>query len=55
MGKVGKLGKILGLGEAQIINEENTILAHGTSILIILPNLKASFEGSLPPKFIEQE
>jgi uncharacterized protein (TIGR00369 family) len=50
-----KLGKTLGLGEAQVINEENTILAHGTSILIILPNLKASFAVSLPPKFIEQE
>ena len=50
-----KLGKTLGLGEAQVINEENTILAHGTSTLIILPNLKASFEGPLPPKFIDQE
>ena len=50
-----KLGKTLGLGEAQVLNEENTILAHGISTVIILPNLKASFEGSLPPKFIEQE
>ena len=50
-----KLGKTLGLGEAQVLNEENTILAHGTSTLIILPNLKVSFEDSLPPKFIEDE
>ena len=48
-----KLGKTLGLGEAQVLNEENTILAHGISTVIILPNLKASFEGSLPPKFLE--
>lgn len=50
-----KLGKRLALGEAQVINEENTILAHGTSTMIILPNLKASLEGTLPPKFIEKE
>jgi len=50
-----KLGKRLALGEAQVINEENAILAHGTSTMIILPNLKASLEGSLPPKFIEGE
>jgi len=50
-----KLGKRLALGEAQVIDEENTILAHGTSTMIILPNLKASLEGSLPPKFIEGE
>jgi uncharacterized protein (TIGR00369 family) len=50
-----KLGKTLGLGEAQVLNEENTILAHGISTLIVLPNLKVSFEDSLPPKFIEGE
>ena len=48
-----KLGKTLGLGEAQVLNEENTILAHGTSTLIILPNLKVPIEGSLPRKFIK--
>jgi uncharacterized protein (TIGR00369 family) len=50
-----KLGKTLGLGETQVLNEENTILAHGISTLIVLPNLKVSFEDSLPPKFIEGE
>ena len=34
-----KLGKTLALGEAEVINQENTILAHGTSTLIILRNL----------------
>jgi uncharacterized protein (TIGR00369 family) len=50
-----KLGKTLGLGEAQVISEENTILAHGTSTLMILRNLGKGFMHSLPPKFIEGE
>ena len=50
-----KLGKTLGLGEAQVINEESTILAHGTSTLMILRNLGTGFKHSLPPKFIEEE
>jgi acyl-coenzyme A thioesterase PaaI-like protein len=50
-----KLGKTLSLGETQVTDEENTILAHGTSTMIILPNIKASLEASLPPKFIEEE
>jgi len=50
-----KLGKRLALGEAEVISQEDTLLAHGTSTMIILPSLKASLEGSLPPKFIEGE
>ena len=50
-----KLGKTLGLGEAEVINEENTILAHGTSTLIVLRNFELPFKRSLPPKFVEEE
>ena len=50
-----KLGKTLSLGEAEVINQENTILAHGTSTLIALRNLGGAFKHSLPPKFIEGE
>jgi len=50
-----KLGKTLGLGEAQVVNEESTILAHGISTLMILRNLGGSLKHSLPPKFIEEE
>jgi len=50
-----KLGKTLGLGEAQVLNEENTILAHGTSTVIILRGRGVPFEPSLPPKFIHLE
>jgi uncharacterized protein (TIGR00369 family) len=49
-----KLGKTLSLGEAEVINQENTILAHGTSTLIVLRNFEVPFERSLPPKFIEE-
>ena len=50
-----KLGRTLGLGEAQVVNEESTILAHGISTLMILRNLEGSLKHSLPPKFIEEE
>jgi uncharacterized protein (TIGR00369 family) len=50
-----KLGKTLSLGEAEVINQENTILAHGTSTLIVLQNLGGALKHSLPPKFIEEE
>ncbi len=50
-----KLGKTLSLGEAEVINEKNTILAHGTSTLIVLRNLGEAPKHSLPPKFIEEE
>jgi uncharacterized protein (TIGR00369 family) len=51
-----KLGKTLALGEAEVINQEdNAILAHGTSTLMILRNLGGGLKHSLPPKFIEGE
>jgi uncharacterized protein (TIGR00369 family) len=51
-----KLGRTLALGEAEVINQEdNTILAHGTSTLMILRNLGGGLKHSLPPKFIEGE
>jgi acyl-coenzyme A thioesterase PaaI-like protein len=50
-----KLGKTLALGEAEVISEENTILAHGTSTLMILRNLGGALKHSLPRKFIEEE
>ena len=48
-----KLGKTLALGEAQVVNQDNTILAHGISTLMVLRDRGVAFEGSLPPKFIE--
>ncbi len=46
-----KLGKTLGLGEAQVTDEEGRILAHGTSTVMILPDIGFPHKG-LPPKFL---
>jgi uncharacterized protein (TIGR00369 family) len=47
-----KLGKTLGLGAAEVTDEEGRILAHGTSTLIVLANSSFQSQGQLPPKFI---
>ena len=49
-----KLGKRLALGEAEVIDQDNKLLAHGTSTMIILRDSGVSFERSLPSKFIEE-
>ena len=48
-----KLGKTLGLGEAEVTDEDGRILAHGVSTLMIMPDLPF-LHGNLPPKFIEE-
>jgi len=50
-----KLGKTLALGEAEVINQKNKMLAHGTSTLIVLKSLAGGFETPLPPKFLEED
>ena len=49
-----KLGKTLGLGKAEVTDQEGRILAHGTSTLIVLPDLTFADKRALPPKFIEK-
>ncbi len=49
-----KLGRTLGLGAAEVTDAEGRILAHGTSTLIVLPNVSFLHEDTLPPKFIEE-
>ena len=46
-----KLGKTIGLGEAEVTDEEGRILAHGTSTVIIMPDL-SFLQKDLPPKFL---
>jgi uncharacterized protein (TIGR00369 family) len=46
-----KLGKTIGLGEAEVTDEEGRILAHGTSTVIIMPDL-SFLQKNLPPKFL---
>jgi uncharacterized protein (TIGR00369 family) len=50
-----KVGKTLALAQAEVINQNSQLLAHGTSTLMILPNLEAAFLLSLPRKFIINE
>ena len=51
-GKRIKLGKTLGLGEAEILNGDGKLIAQGTSTLIVLPGFGFSGAPELPPKFI---
>jgi uncharacterized protein (TIGR00369 family) len=49
-----KIGKTLALGEAEVTNEKNRMVAHGTSTLMILGEVGGTLHGLLPPKFIDQ-
>lgn len=51
-GRRVKLGKTLGLGEAEVTDEHGKMLAHGTSTVIVLPNFPFG-NAPLPRKFIE--
>ena len=52
-GRQIKVGRTLGYAEAQIVNQDEKILAHGTSTVIILPGKALEADPPLPPKFIE--
>ncbi len=52
-GRQIKLGKTLGYAEAEVKNDKDKILAHGTSTLMILPGKGLNTILPLPPKFIE--
>jgi uncharacterized protein (TIGR00369 family) len=47
-----KMGKTLGLGEADIRSEDGKLIAQGTSTLIVLPGFGFANGPELPPKFI---
>jgi uncharacterized protein (TIGR00369 family) len=51
-GKCLKLGRTLGLGEAEIISEDGKLIAKGTSTLIVLPGFGFAGSPDLPPKFL---
>lgn len=48
-----KLGRTLGYAEAEVLDQNGKILAHGTSTLIIIPDKAVKADPPLPPKFIE--
>ena len=52
-GRQIKVGRTLGYAEAKVVNQDEKILAHGTSTVIILPGKAIEVDPPLPPKFIE--
>jgi uncharacterized protein (TIGR00369 family) len=52
-GRCIKLGKTLGLAEAEVTDGTGKMLAHGTSTLIVLPGIALVHHDELPSKFIE--
>ena len=51
-GRQIKLGRTLGYAEVQVADQDQKILAHGTSTVIILPGKALETDPPLPPKFI---
>jgi len=52
-GRSLRVGKTLCLGEASIRDDRGTLLAHGTSTMMILRDLKLQGESHLPAKFLD--
>ena len=52
-GRQIKLGRTLGYAEARIVDQDEKLLAHGTSTVIILPGKALEGDPPLPPKFVD--
>jgi uncharacterized protein (TIGR00369 family) len=52
-GRQIKVGKTLGYAEAQVTDQQEKVLAHGTSTVIILPGKALDADPPLPSKFLE--
>jgi uncharacterized protein (TIGR00369 family) len=52
-GKSLRVGKTLCLGEASIVNDEGTLLVHGTSTMMILKDLKIQNLTQGPSKYLD--
>ena len=52
-GRQIKLGKSLGYAEAEVTNGDNEIVAHGTSLLMVLPGKGFPKHLSLPSKYVD--
>ncbi len=52
-GRQIKVGRTLGYAEAQIVDQSEKVLAHGTSTVIILPGKAIKADPPLPAKFID--
>ncbi len=51
-GRQIKMGKTLGYAAAEVRSEKGSLLAHGTSTVIVLPGKLLTADPPLPPKFI---
>jgi uncharacterized protein (TIGR00369 family) len=52
-GRSLRVGKTICLGEASIVSEEGTLLAHGTSTMMILKDLKIQGAEHWPSKYLD--
>jgi len=53
-GRSIKMGRTLGLADAEVTDENGRLLAHGTSTLMLIPGHGLEGLGTLPPKFVEE-
>jgi len=51
-GRCIKMGRRLGLGQAEVKDQEGRLVAYGTSTLAVVEGLSILGESSLPPKFL---
>jgi uncharacterized protein (TIGR00369 family) len=51
-GRCIKIGRNLGLGDAQVFDLGGNLVAHGLSTVMILPELLLEGDPALPPKFL---
>ena len=49
-GRCIKIGRSLALGEAYVNSAEGNLIAHGTTTMMIVPDLKVEGQENLPPK-----
>ena len=49
-GRCIKIGRTLALGEAYVNSAEGNLIAHGTTTMMIVPDLKVEGQENLPPK-----
>ena len=52
-GKSIKVGKTICLSEASIEDDKGTLVAHGTSTMMVLDSLKIQGQSHFPPKFLD--
>jgi uncharacterized protein (TIGR00369 family) len=52
-GRSLKLGRTLGLAEAQVFDDQGEMLAHGTTTVMVMPQMEMAGQDRLPAKFLD--